>query len=320
MKLLKTILLLSILCAGLAASFVAVQFFSVTTIPAPQLIRVEQGQSLRAITRNLQQQGLVDHPEIFLAGVTVMGAQKTLKAGEYEIPAGASLYQIANILGGGKTYLRRVTIVEGMSSYEIREILNAAEFLTGPMPAIPEGSVLPDTYYYSFGETKADLIKRGQQAQQDLLAQIWPTRQQGLPIKTPQQAVILASIVEKETSVPDERTRVAAVFVNRLKIRMGLQTDPSVIYALTRGKKLDRALTTKDLRVDDPYNTYKYNGLPPGPIAHPGRESLIATLNPDSTKELYFVADGTGGHVFANSLIEHNKNVARWRSLKKKQK
>jgi UPF0755 protein len=212
--------------------------------------------------------------------------------------------------------IRKLTIPEGLTSTQIRDILAKAEGLSGSPLTAPEGSLLPETYDYAWGDTRAGLIRRMAAAQRTTLEALWRERQTGLPLTGPREAVILASIVEKETGAASERARVAAVFHNRLRRGMRLQSDPTIIYALTGGKtRLGRNLNRADLAIDHPYNTYRIKGLPPGPIANPGRAALIAVLNPVKSTELYFVADGSGGHAFAKTLKEHNRNVAKWRRL-----
>jgi len=211
----------------------------------------------------------------------------------------------------------RVTLAEGVTSWQAVEALKLAEFLSGEVSDLPpEGSLSPDSYEVRRGTARAALLSEMQARQAAVLAELWAGRAEGLPVETPEEALILASIVEKETGVPEERGRVASVFVNRLRIGMRLQTDPTVIYGITGGREaLGRGLRQSELRAPTPYNTYVIDGLPPTPIASPGRASIAAALNPDDTTFLYFVADGTGGHAFAETLEEHNRNVARWREI-----
>ncbi len=224
------------------------------------------------------------------------------------------------LMVSGKTVARRLTLPEGLTSFEVVALVQKAEGLEGEVQAVPpEGTLLPETYHYARGETRAEVVARMGRALDQVLDELWPERAPGLPISSPEQAVVLASIVEKETAVADERPLVASVFVNRLKKGMRLQSDPTVVYGLTGGKgPLGRALTRKDLQTPSPYNTYLADGLPPGPIANPGRASIEAVLNPAKTEYLYFVADGDGGHRFAKTLAEHNRNVAQWRKRQRK--
>ena len=225
--------------------------------------------------------------------------------------------KLADILASGKVYLRKITFAEGLTSREIADILYQNEILEGDFELPPEGSFLPETYTFSRGDTRQSIINQGVAAMNKVLEQAWQEKDADLPLKNKEEMLILASIVEKETGVAAERPQVASVFVNRLKKGMLLQTDPTVIYALTLGKSdLGRDLRSKDLSVDSPYNTYKYAGLPPTPICSPGKAAIMAVAHPDKTPYLYFVASGTGGHNFARTLQEHNVNVRKWRAKK----
>jgi UPF0755 protein len=254
--------------------------------------------------------------------VRLLGSAHDLKAGEFAFPAAVSMRGALEILDRGETVARWLTVAEGLTSSEVVALVAAAEGLSGePGPVPLEGSLLPETYHYSRDDDRAALIGRMQSDMQAVLAELWPKRAEGLPIKTPEEAVILASIVEKETGVAEERPLVASVFVNRLKRGMRLQSDPTVVYGITLGKApLGRQLIFRDLDTPTPYNTYTNGGLPPGPIANPGRAALEAVLNPAETRYLYFVADGTGGHAFAKTLQEHNNNVAKWRKIQRQER
>jgi UPF0755 protein len=228
---------------------------------------------------------------------------------------------IITLLQSGKTYPRKLTIPEGLMSSEIASLVNTAETMSGIANAPPEGSVLPETYVYSYGDDRSALIDRMRRERQDVLGVLWQARDPAVPLKTPEEAVTLASIVEKETGLAAERPRIAGVFYNRLKIGMPLQSDPTVAYAVTEGKKdLGHGLTKSELQNPSPYNTYLHAGLPPGPVANPGREALKAVLHPESHAYLYFVADGSGGHAFSASLAEHNRKVENWRKIEKQKK
>ena len=304
------------------AALVAVERFQQPgPLGAETTVRISRGASLDAIAKSLEGAGVVDDAFGFKLGVRVVGAARDLRAGEYAFPAEVSMRGALDILARGETVAHGLTVAEGLTSTEIVALVAAADGMSGePGPIPPEGALLPETYHYAWEDSRAELVARMQQAQAEAIAELWPKRAEGLPIQTPEEAVILASIVEKETGVADERPLVASVFINRLKRRMRLQSDPTVVYALTNGQgPLGRALTTRDLAVDNPYNTYARGGLPPGPIANPGRAALEAVLNPADTKLLYFVADGTGGHAFAKSLVEHNRNVAKWRKIQRNQ-
>lgn len=302
----------------------AQQFKAPNKLDENHLVTIERGSGLNAIAAKLEAGGFIDNRYIFIIGARVLGAQGDLKAGEYEIAAGASARDIVDVLSEGKTFARRFTIREGLTSFEVVRLLNNVENLSGMVDTIPaEGSLLPNTYDYQLGEARGDVIARLQDAMTAAIEDLWPARAADLPIKTKAEAVILASIIEKETAVASERRRVAGVFVNRLKRGIPLQTDPTVIYAITKGRHkndgrgpLGRRLLTKDLKVDSPYNTYQNAGLPPGPIANPGRASIEAALNPETHNYIFFVADGSGGHAFAETLREHNNNVAKWRKIR----
>jgi len=252
-------------------------------------------------------------------GVRLRKDAGSLRAGEFAFPAHVSPVEAAEILKAGKTVVRKVTFPEGLTSFEIVDILNRTEGLTGDVALIPgDGALLPETYHFSYGDSREGLIERMSLKMQEALETLWVERDEDLPLKRMDDAVVLASIVEKETGLHAERPLVAAIFINRLRKGMRLQSDPTVVYALTEGKgELDRALTRQDWKIESPYNTYRINGLPPGPIANPGLASLQAVFHPAKTKDLYFVADGTGGHVFAETLKEHNRNVAQWRRIKR---
>lgn len=290
-------------------------------------IIIERGSGLNRIAAQLEEAGAISNRYIFIGGVRVMGLQSDLKAGEYTLPANISAKAIAEQLRDHDVVERRVTIREGLTSYEIVRLLNGVEGLSGEITDIPpEGSLLPETYDFQLNEPRAKIIARMSKAMDDAIADLWPQRAEGLPFNTIEEAMALASIIEKETSVAYERKKVAGVFVNRLRRGMKLQTDPTVIYAITMGRHenegkgpLGRRLLRKDWEYDSPYNTYKHAGLPPGPIANPGRASIEAALNPAAHDYIYFVADGTGGHAFGKTLAEHNRNVAAWRKVRDSQ-
>ncbi len=288
-------------------------------LPIRKEVFIEKGMNLRQIAAFLKKEGVIKSPAIFTFGVRAHNKAGAMKAGEYSIPARSSAKMVMDILTGGQTYIRRITIPEGLTSGQIVDILNNTDALIGEVMKIPEnGTLLPETYYYSFGDTRHSMIVRMQNAMQRTLDELWPERVDGLPFESPEKAVILASIVEKETSISGERRHVASVFLNRLQTGMRLQSDPTVIYAVTNGNlPFKRKLYTKDLRIQHAYNTYVIYGLPPGPIANPGRESIAAVLNPVESKDIYFVADGTGGHVFAKTYDEHIENVKKWRTIRK---
>jgi UPF0755 protein len=254
-----------------------------------------------------------------MGGVSAYRQSRRLKAGEYAFAPGMSMREVMDLLVSGKAIMHTITLPEGLTSKQIVDRLRADEMLTGDIEAIPpEGSLLPETYAFTRGASRQQILDQMAAAHKRALDEVWANRRSGLPIDTPEELVTLASIVEKETGKADERPRVAAVFVNRLEAGMRLQSDPTVIYGIAAGEgTLGRAIRRSDLDAENPYNTYRIDGLPPGPIANPGRAALEAVATPSSTEELYFVADGTGGHVFARTLDEHNRNVARWRQIER---
>jgi len=262
--------------------------------------------------------GVIADPPLFRLAAYLSGKSRRLQAGEYSFGGGESAEAVMNRLVAGITMARRLTVAEGLTTAQVLQQLEAADGLEGAITERPaEGEVLPSTYFYSHGDSRNELVRRMRAEMRRTLEELWSARAPGHPLARPEEALILASIVERETSREDERARVAAVFLNRLKRGMPLQADPTVAYAITGGRRpLDRSLTTTDLGLDSPYNTYLSRGLPPGPIANPGMAALLAVLHPSSSDELYFVADGTGGHAFGRTLDEHEKNVARLRRVR----
>lgn len=279
---------------------------------------VPRGSGLAAIGRQLEAAGVVPDARLFSIAARLT-ADGPLRAGEYEFPARISGAEVVALLRSGKTVVRRLTVAEGLTVAQVLALLRDAEGLSGEVTETPaEGSLLPETYHYSYGDSRDAILGRMRDAMERALEAAWPQRASDLPLASPDEAVTLASIVERETGLPAERPRVAAVFINRLRRGMKIQSDPTVIYAVSEGTgALDRPLSRADLVTASPYNTYIHAGLPPGPIANPGLASIAAVLNPLDTDELYFVADGNGGHVFAKTLAEHNRNVARWRRLER---
>ena len=318
-------LVVVLLGAGLAG-FVAVTLARQFEDPGPLAfdtnLVIPAGANLKSIAQSLAVAGVVRDPLIFRLGVRYHRAARDLKAGEFRFPAGASMRRVMEILRSGETVVRRLTIPEGLTSREVVALVVEAEGLSGdagPLPA--EGSLLPETYHYSWADERGALIDRMASARETLLRALWAERDPDLPLASPEEAVILASIVEKETAVDGERPLVASVFINRLRRGMRLQSDPTVVYGLTLGEgPLGRALTRKDLKTASLYNTYMVDRLPPGPIANAGRAALEAVFAPATTSYLYFVADGSGGHAFAETLAEHNRNVAKWRKIQRQRK
>lgn len=314
-------LLLLILLIGVAATVFLYDYAinQPLKISEDTLFLVNKGDSLNKIAQSLQDKKLVNDKYIFILFSKINRIYPQIKAGEYLFNGEFSIKQTAEKLSSGKVYLRKVTFPEGLTSTEIAKILHKENFLSKDEFAAPaEGSILPETYAYMRGDSPEKIIKQAQKAMQNVLEQAWQERDQNLPLQSKEELLILASIVEKETGVGMERAQVASVFVNRLRLGMLLQTDPTVIYALTNGKEdLNRPLTRKDLSIDSPYNTYKYAGLPPTPICNPGKDAIYAAAHPSETPYLYFVASGNGGHNFAATLSEHNENVRKWRELNK---
>jgi len=310
------------LAAGIALFFGKQRFEAVGPLAADRIVNIPRGSGMRDIADTLSREGVIDQPWLFIGGVLVLKAREDLKAGEYEFKAHSSMRDVVATIVEGKVVAHQVSIPEGLTSEQIVARLSQDDILVGEVKEIPrEGSLLPDTYNFARGITREQMVQRMQQAEQRLLREIWEHRAPDLPLKTPEQLVVLASLVEKETGKPEERTRVAAVFVNRLKQKMRLQSDPTIIYGLVGGKgTLGRPIMKSEIEQPTPYNTYVIEGLPPGPIANPGRASLEAAANPARTRELYFVADGTGGHAFAETYEQHQKNVARLRSIESDQK
>ena len=282
------------------------------------IVTLPSGAGVGAIAANLKAAGVIRSTDMFKAAATLTGADRKLRAGEYEVPSRASLRSVLVLLVEGRVVRHYVTLPEGWSSAQAVDILMRQPLLTGEIPDIPEeGSLWPDTYEISRGDTRASVIARMTRAQADNLARLWAARSPRTVVKSPEEAVILASIVEKETAVAAERPRVAAVFSNRLRIGMRLESDPTIVYGITKGRPLGRGIRRSELERQTEWNTYQIDGLPPTPIANPGREAVMATANPDDTNFFYFVADGTGGHAFAETLAEHNANVQKWYALRR---
>jgi UPF0755 protein len=284
----------------------------------PHRVTIEEGATLTSVARQLDAEGVIPGTaRTYRAMARLFGSSDPVQAGEFEIPAGTSGAKVLDILQHGRPVVRLVTIPEGMPSILVQEKLAAIPGLTGPAPLPAEGSVLPNSYDWQRGETRATVLKRMTDAMDKELATLWAKRKWNCPVNSKEEAVTLASIVEKETGKPSERRLVAGVYCNRLRIGMKLDADPTVIYPITKGKPLGRRIKRSELNAITGYNTYREPGLPNGPIANPGRDSIAAVLDPAPTKALYFVADGTGGHVFADTLAEHNANVARWFAIRR---
>ena len=303
---------------ALVAAFMVVQGWGGSG-PAPRTLTVQvaEGSSLAAAARQLEGAGAIRSASRFRLLARVFGSGEPIKAGEYRIPPHTSPADILKMLQGGKVLQRLVVVPEGYPSVLVHDALAKADGLTGSVAVPAEGSVLPDSYAFQRGDTRASVVARMQSAMKAYLAQAWAKRRPGIAVTTPEQAIILASIVEKETGKPAERRTVAAVYGNRLKRGMPLQADPTVIYPITKGRPLGRRILRSELQAKNGYNTYAEAGLPRGPIANPGRASIDAVLDPAQSNALYFVADGTGGHVFADTLDQHNANVRKWYAIRR---
>ncbi len=308
----------------LIAALVAV--WSVLYAPGPTarqgeatIVTLPSGAGVNAIAAQLKAAGVIRSTDMFKAAVALTGADRKLRAGEYEVPSRASLSAVVDLLVDGRVVRHFVTLPEGWSSAQAVDILMDEAILTGEIDEVPEeGTLWPDTYEITRGESRESVLDRMRVARDRNLARLWARRGPNSIVTTPEEAVILASIVEKETGVASERPRVAAVFTNRLRLGMRLESDPTIVYGITRGRPLGRGIRRSELAQQTEWNTYQIDGLPPTPIANPGADALAAVLNPPRTDELFFVADGTGGHVFARTFDEHLANVARWREIERR--
>ena len=314
------------LAVMLCLAAIGIFYYMITSFEEPGPLKtntnfiVRSGAGLNEIANSLVRVGVIENSRVFrYMANSYMKEGETLKAGEYEIKAGSSMKQVVELFESGKSILYSVTMPEGLTVVQMFARLAADETLEGPLPTElpPEGSLRPDTYRFTRGTSRAEIVSQMQASQEKLVREIWSRRDADLPIKTIEEFVTLASIVEKETGKDDERAHVASVFLNRLNKKMRLQSDPTILYGLFggAGRPAGRPIYQSDIKKETPYNTYVINGLPPGPIANPGRAALEAVANPWKTEDLYFVADGTGGHVFAKTLEEHNANVRRWRKI-----
>lgn len=296
------------------------EFVSEGILQQRKEVVIPKGYGLKQVANLLKKEGVISSPSIFLIGVRASGNAGQIKAGEYSFPAHSSPKMVMTILVSGETYIRRIIIPEGLTSAQIVELLDKSKGLKGKIGTIPRnGSLLPDTYHYSWGDSKEGILLRMERAMDRALFALWEKRDKSVPLRNMKEAVILASVVEKEAGMQKEMPLIASAFINRLNKGMKLQSDPTALYAVTDGKyDLKRALRYQDLKVKSPYNTYVINGLPRGAICNPGKKALEAVLNPAKTNYIYFVADGTGGHSFAATYKEHQKNVNVWRSIQKK--
>jgi len=314
----KKFVFLLLLLGLIAVAKVRFWIYEPGRLQIPVQMIIQKGSTVRNIAHRLNEVGAIDKPWLFRLAARYYQLDTRLKAGEYEFLPNVSIFEIINKMARGEVMYRKITLPEGLTTKQILDVIEADDNLRGEITLKPEeGELLPETYSFVYGDTKDSIIRQAQEAMKKAVAKAWEQRAEGLPIKNSVDLVVLASIVEKETGIAEERGLVASVFVNRLRKGMRLQTDPTVIYALTAGKTdLERPLTRNDLKIDSPYNTYKYYGLPPKPICNPGKDSLNATASPEISDFLYFVANGNGGHNFAKSLNEHNKNVSRWKKIR----
>jgi len=293
------------------------EFIQPGNLRADKIVVIPRGASIERIALLLARNKVIETPIILSIAARTLGAKRGLQAGEFSFPKKVSVKGVLDVLQKGKQVIRRLTIAEGLTNKHILQILKDTYGLVGQV-TIPlnEGELLPETYYFSYGDTRNNLVDRMKSGMNRALTALWADRSPDLPLSNIKEVLILASIVEKETGRPSERPRVAGVFLNRLRRNMRLQSDPTVNYSITKGQwELQRALTREDLRTPSPYNTYLIKGLPPGAIANPGQAAIRAVVQPAKTKDLYFVADGAGGHFFSKSLAEHNRNVRKWRKI-----
>ena len=292
-------------------------------LTAPKAVTIKSGERSASIAAKLEKQGVISNQRIFhIASALYQRMGISLKAGEYQFLPGDSMQTVFDKISDGKALTHKVTIPEGWTTMQALQRIRDHPLLSGEAPeTLPEGVLLPDTYAVQRGDTRQSVINRMQRAQRTLLDQLWDKRAENLPIKTIEEALILASIVEKETGIAAERTKVAAVFINRLRRNMRLQSDPTIIYGIVGGKgKLGRPIRRSEIDAKTPYNTYQISGLPPTPIANPGREAIAAVLQPEVSQDLYFVADGTGGHAFSRTLAEHEVHVKRYRQIERQRR
>ncbi|MEA2873815.1 MAG: hypothetical protein QOH67_3791 [Hyphomicrobiales bacterium] len=312
-----TIILVIAIAGGLAYSYGKNRLEAPGPLDRDKIVNIPRGLGLREIADLLARENVIEQPWVFIPAVVVLKAKDDLKYGEYKFTKQVSVRETIETIVEGKVVQHAFTIPEGLTSEQIVARLAEVDFLAGNIREVPkEGTLLPETYNFPRGTTREQAIQRMQQTHARVLKEVWERRTSDVPVKTPEALVTLASIVEKETGRPDERSRVAAVFSNRLRQRIKLQSDPTIIYGLVGGKgTLGRPIMRSEIEQPTPYNTYVIEGLPPGPIANPGRASLEATANPSRTKEIFFVADGSGGHAFAENLQQHQQNVAKLRQF-----
>lgn len=309
------LLLVIVLAAG-AFEWERANFVAPGPAAKETIVLIAPGDDVSAISAKLARAGVITNADLFKWSMRLRGEAQQLKAGEYAIPAHASFADIANILVSGKSLQHKITAAEGLTSEMIFALVkNDPELVGDAGETPPEGTLLPETYLFTRGTTRTEIILRMERAQKKYLEAHWDLRAANLPFNSPEDAIVLASIVEKETALPDERRHIAAVFINRLRRGMKLQSDPTIIYGLTKGYPLGRGIRQSELTRATPYNTYAIDGLPPTPICNPGKDAIAAVLAPANSNDLYFVADGTGGHVFSDNVADHERNVAKWRRI-----
>jgi UPF0755 protein len=319
-----TVALVAMLLIGCTSFLIFHQYESPGPLTATRTVVIPKGEGRIAIAERLEREGIITNRWTFVGGYLLqgfLGGRKTgeLKAGEYEIKERSSMRDVIDTLSEGKSILYKTTLPEGLTSEQIVDRLKAEQNLSGEVTSVPEeGALLPDTYYFSKGASRNEILDRMRADMQKMMAELWEQRDPDIPVRSIEELVTFASIVEKETGRPDERDRVAAVFYNRLRKGMRLQSDPTIIYGIVGGQGvLGRGITKADIETKSPYNTYQINGLPPGPICNPGKSAILAALHPAKTSDLYFVADGTGGHTFSETLKDHNNAVQKWRQVEK---
>jgi UPF0755 protein len=305
------------LVAALAALVLAWTFMGSATVVKDTTFTIPAGASVASVADELEEQGLISSASGFVLQARIFGSDKPIQAGEFQLTAGMSQRQILEAFQSGDVIRRFVTIPEGMPSILVWERLMAEDLLTGDVAVPPEGSILPDTYAFERGQSRASLVQQMQAAMDKALAEEWAKRRPGIAVDTMRDALILAAIVEKETGKAEERRMVAGLYSNRVRTGMLLQADPTIIYPITKGKPLGRRIRQSEIAAVNGYNTYTRVGLPEGPITNPGRDSIAAVLNPENTSALFMVADGTGGHWFADTLEQHNANVGKWYAIRR---
>lgn len=306
-----------LLAVPLAAGYFSWGWWFSSSLAEEREFVIPSGSSLSSVAEDLEEQGIISSADGFLTRAKIFGSSDPIQAGEFLILANASASEILETFQNGDVIRRFVTIPEGMPSVLVHERLMANDMLTGQISVPAEGSILPESYNFERGSSRGEILAQMQQGMKDTIAELWPKRSPNTVVKTPEEAIVLASIVEKETGTAEERRMVAGLYSNRLRIGMRLQADPTIIYPMTKGKPLGRRIRKSEIAAVNDYNTYSMAGLPKGPITNPGRASIEAVLNPADTKALYMVADGSGGHAFANTLAEHNANVAKWYALRR---